>query len=465
LEVAALTLVCAAVTVVFVALPSLSLGYRAPALHVALETAAALIALVTAYLAFGRLEREARVADLLLACGLGVLAVTNFFFRAVPSVGGDAGDAVVVWAAIAGRLLGAGLLAAAALVPARRFARPRRAALLATLASAVVLGAAVGIVALLRSRLPLPASPSASADAAARHPQLDVHWSFLVVQVGAAVLYTLAALGFMRRAERRNDDFLHWLALACVLSVFSRVNYALYPSSYTDWVYLGDAFRLGFFVLLLAAALREIARYWRTAASLAALNERRRLARDLHDGLAQEVAFLRSGLALVPAPADDPDLPDRLAAAAERAERESRQLLAALASPTQASFDVLLAETLDTVAARERVAVDHELASGVVVDRVRAEALLRIASEAVTNAARHAGVQRVTVRLEQRGSRIRLVVEDRGHGFDPDEIRADVPSGGHGFGLTSMARRATSIGAELSLRSQRGRGTAVEVLA
>ena len=462
-QIALLAAAAAAATVAF-ALTNLASGYRAPSVHVAQETAAAVVALLAAFLVFGRLQREGRLSDLLLACGLGVLAVSNFSFRLIPAAIEARNDGVVVWAAIGGRLLGALLLAAAAIAPARRLRDPRRATLAAAVAASTGVVAAAGAALLLRAHLPLPASPSAIADASARHPHLDANPVFSAVQLLQAVLYTVAAFGFGRRAIRHNDDFLRWIALGSVLAVFSRVNYLLYPSSYTDWVYLGDAFRLGYFALLLVAGLREIAGYWYVAAAAAALNERRRLARDLHDGLAQEVAFLRSA---IPSLEDkrEPDLPNRLAAAAERAERESRQLLAVLAAPTEESFDVLLAEAIDDVAARERVRVDLDLAPDVHVDHVRAAGLLRIAAEAVTNVARHAGVEDVRVSLEQVGRRVRLSVSDAGAGFDPALLDADAGRGRRRFGLISMRERAAAIGAEFTLSTQPGAGTRIEVIA
>lgn len=453
-----------AVTLGLAVLSDLPSGYRSTALHVSLETAAAVVALVVAFLVFGRLQREGRLADLLLACGLAVLAVTNFSFRAIPAVAEARNDGVIVWAAIGGRLLGALLLGAAATVAMRRLRDPARATVVGALAAAGGVAGAAGIAVLLRAHLPLPASPAAAADVSIRHPDLDVHPAFLTIQLVGAVLYAVAAVGFARRAQRRNDDFLRWLALACVLAVFSRVNYFLYPSSFTDWVYLGDVFRLGFFVVLLVGGLREIVGYWRVAADAAALNERRRLARDLHDGLAQEVAFLRSSIPALGGKLGDPDLVPRLAAAAERAERESRQLLAALASPADESFDVLLAEAIDQVAVRERVHVDLDLAPDVHVDHVRAEGLVRIAAEAVTNAARHAGVEAVRVTLEQLGPRVRLAVTDAGVGFDPVLVAKAARRGERRFGLASMRGRAAAIGADLSLSSRPGGGTRVEVV-
>jgi signal transduction histidine kinase len=81
---------------------------------------------------------------------------------------------------------------------------------------------------------------------------------------------------------------------------------------------------------------------------------------------------------------------------------------------------------------------------------------VRIACEAVTNAARHSGAGRVDLRLERRGSGVRLWVSDQGHGFDPAD-----PGGG--FGLTSMRARANSVGAELIVSSSPGQGSQVEV--
>jgi signal transduction histidine kinase len=55
-------------------------------------------------------------------------------------------------------------------------------------------------------------------------------------------------------------------------------------------------------------------------------------------------------------------------------------------------------------------------------------------------------------------------VADRGRGFDPRLVELDGTTNGHGFGVTSMTRRAAAIGAELSVRSKVGGGTAVEVV-
>jgi hypothetical protein len=98
--------------------------------------------------------------------------------------------------------------------------------------------------------------------------------------------------GFVNRAERTGEALLAWVAAALVLAALSRLNYFLFPSLYSEFVYTGDFFRIAFYLALLAGVSREIASYQRRLAETAIFQERRRLARDLHDGLAQELAYI-----------------------------------------------------------------------------------------------------------------------------------------------------------------------------
>src|SRR5205823_1532229 len=113
-------------------------------------------------------------------------------------------------------------------------------------------------------------------------------------QVVVAALFFIAAFGFTRRAEHSGDELLLWLGASSMFAAFARVNYFIYPSLYSEWVYTGDALRLGWHVLLFVGAAREIQLYQRAYAERRVLEERRRIARDLHDGLAQELAFIAS---------------------------------------------------------------------------------------------------------------------------------------------------------------------------
>jgi signal transduction histidine kinase len=83
------------------------------------------------------------------------------------------------------------------------------------------------------------------------------------------------------------------------------------------------------------------------------------------------------------------------------------------------------------------------------------DAIVRIASEAILNAARHGGARSIRVYLSPNGKLLR--VRDDGDGFDVGRLSGD------GFGLVSMRERATAVGADLRLESEPGNGTTVEL--
>jgi signal transduction histidine kinase len=201
--------------------------------------------------------------------------------------------------------------------------------------------------------------------------------------------------------------------------------------------------------------MREISSYWKTLSEAAVLEERRRIACDLHDGLAQELAYISRNLGSVAGEADA-DAVERLRLAVERAWLESRRAIHALAPARDQAIEVALAETAVEIAERFCVDLELDLAPGVRLSPTRAEALVRIASEAVTNAARHSGARTVTLSLVRDASVVRLRVADTGCGFD-----TAVPASG--FGLISMRERARSVGGELRICSTPGRGSEVEV--
>src|SRR5215218_4242321 len=107
-------------TLAVVTVPFVRFAYRAPALHVVLETANALVALLVAYLVYGRFRQTRRTQELLVVLALSTVAVANLVLTAVPfavTIGHEAEFSR--WAAVVIRLLGTILLATAALVPSR----------------------------------------------------------------------------------------------------------------------------------------------------------------------------------------------------------------------------------------------------------------------------------------------------------------------------------------------------------
>jgi signal transduction histidine kinase len=186
------------------------------------------------------------------------------------------------------------------------------------------------------------------------------------------------------------------------------------------------------------------------------LEERRRLARDVHDGLAQEIAFIGRNVKLLREQGAEPQLVERILQGVSRAQEESRRVVGALAARLDEPLDHAVAEAARDAAQRYGAAVDMELATGIVLSPREREAVVRIASEAVSNAARHSGADVLRLYLERRDTGMRLKVVDDGAGFDEWEPRS-------GFGLTTMRDRAEALGARLRIASQRGTGTEVEL--
>jgi signal transduction histidine kinase len=447
----------AAATGVVAFVPAVRFAYKAEQLHIAIETTASLVAIVVAFLIGGRLRRSGRLDDLLLAAAVGLLAVTNTVFALLPAIVARPSSGFVGWAGIGGHAAAALLIAAAAFAP---FGQCRTVGVHAV-ARAVALVALLVLVdsvvmAALRDRLPRPVlvtHPNVSG-----RPQIVGDTSVLAIQLVSACLYALASVGFARRATLRRDAFMTFLAAGAALAALARVNYFLYPSFYSHWVYAGDFFRLAFYLVLFAGALREIGDYFRAARERAVLEERRRLARDLHDGLAQELAYI-SRVSKVVSPAATPDVIGDLQAATERALQQSRQAVAALATPITEPLEEIIVRVATETGARYGVDVDVDVAAELDLDEPRADALVRIAGEAVSNAARHSGARRVRVVVEWRRGRPRLRVIDRGRGFEPPPPGVRTVT----YGLTSMRERAAAVGADFTIRSKLGAGTCVEV--
>ncbi|HEX5468184.1 MAG TPA: sensor histidine kinase [Gaiellaceae bacterium] len=434
----------AGLTAVATLVPGVTLAYRSPPLHVALETATALISLLVAYLVFGRFRERKRLDDLVLTCALALIASTSLVFSALPhTVPAEGARDFSVWGSVGGAVLGACTLALAAFAPSRRVASPGRATAIAALACGGALIATGSIVALFADGIdpdiPVGLSPSGT-----HRPILLGQHFLLGTQVVGVLLFLVAALGFIQRGERDRDELMRWFAAGAVLSSFARFNYFLFPSLYSDWVFTGDFLRLGFCLLLLAGAAREIGSYWRRLASIAVLEERRRIARELHDGVAQELAY-------IVAESSGP-----LARAAERALDESRRAIAALSRAVDEPLDVALVQAAEEVAGRVGVQLRIEVSEDASVSPDEREALIRIVREAITNAGRHGGAASVSVQLANgRGTLLRIA--DDGSGFDPARTRAG------GFGLVSMRERAEALGGRFTLRSEAGTGTSIEV--
>jgi signal transduction histidine kinase len=453
-SIAAVAVLAGLLTVLTSVTSAVDLAYESAPLHVAVETAGALISLLAGQLILSRYARSTQLADLLLAAALILLAFGNLVLSAVPAIVEGERGALATWGALLVRTLSAVLLALAAWVPAHPMRHPVRAARWAGIGGGALVVVVVVVVAAAG-----PALPTASSYGGPGRPTLDGHPVVLALQGVATVLYALAAVGFAVRADRTGDVLIRWLAMASVLAAFSRLNYAIQPSLGTSWVFTGDVLRLASFVALLAAGVHELRRTQRRLADAAVLQERQRIARDIHDGMAQDLAFIvQQGRALRRRLGPAAGI-EQVITAAQRALDESRDAVATLVRPPSQPLWEALAQTAREAAEREGSTVDTDFARGVAVSGPTQEAMVRVLREAVINAARHGGARRIKVELRDDPT-LCLSVSDDGRGFDV--AAATAAPGRHG--LRGMAERVHGIGGELSIDSEPGRGTQVRMV-
>ena len=176
-------------------------AYRSPSLHVAVETAAALISLLAAQLVYGRFRRSRDRRDLLLMAALAVYASSNLLFSALPAMASAAPDSFFVWARLAGGTTATTLLAISAFGPEIPLQRPAEAARRILVWCGIAL-LVIGIAATLaKDWLPQPIEPGLSPESSSR-PRIVGHPAVLTLQLVLMALFAAAAVGFARRAER-----------------------------------------------------------------------------------------------------------------------------------------------------------------------------------------------------------------------------------------------------------------------
>jgi signal transduction histidine kinase len=447
-------LVAGTLTDLVVMVPSLHFAYRSVPLHAMLEMTAALIAVLTTILLWLRLEHRRRLDDLFLFVAAALFALTNLLFAAIPAAVWTDPHPFSIWTTLIGGGLAAAVLATAAFVPPLPLKDHVRAGRIAVVAMSFGLLTVGIIVGVLVDRLPVGLDPARSPANVA--PPIVGNTVIVVSQMVIALFFIAAAIGFTQRAERTGDELLLWIGAASVFAAFARVNYFIFPSLYSEWVYVGDAMRLMWHILLFIGAAREIQFYQRAYVRSLVLEERRRIARNLHDGLAQELAFVVSRLREIETSATNRRSMRQVISAAERGLDESRRAIATLTrQQVPDPFDVELVQTVEEIAHRlgATVTVNADPAPGFEADRQ--EQLLRIVREAVTNAVRHGEAKHVRVSFTN-GDGLLLRVEDDGSGFDP------TATNGGGFGLVTMRERARALGGQLALASSES-GTQIEV--
>ena len=219
-----------------------------------------------------------------------------------------------------------------------------------------------------------------------------------------------------------------------------------------------------------AATAIENARLYGQARRLAVLEERQRLARELHDSVSQVLYGVglgaRTAQALLDRATIAPELKANLAeplayvlSLAEAGLVEMRALIFELRpdSLEKEGLVVALTRQADAHRVRHKLDVHAEFCPEPVLPFEAKEGLHRIAQEALNNVAKHAQASRVEIRLTGDGEEVCLEVQDNGVGFDP---QGDYP--GH-LGLRSMEERAAKLGGMLDIESAPGKGTLIRI--
>lgn len=247
--------------------------------------------------------------------------------------------------------------------------------------------------------------------------------------------------------------------LSTAADAWSRGNFTVLPKDKS-----GD--EIGVLGVRLKNMAEQIQNLLETRQELAAIEERNRLARELHDTVKQQtfatLMHLRAARNLL---TTNKESAETHVAEAEKLVKQSQQeltLLIAELRPAALEGEGLAVALADYVQVwSKQVGIEpHFQAQGTRPLPLAVEqALYRVAQEALANVARHSGATHVQVRLQYDAGWVTLLVQDDGHGFSPQKVQKE------GFGLQSMQQRMTALGGSLVINSQPQQGTTIKATA
>jgi signal transduction histidine kinase len=195
---------------------------------------------------------------------------------------------------------------------------------------------------------------------------------------------------------------------------------------------------------------------------LAVMDDRERIAKELHDGIIQSLFAVGMGLQAAASVSGSADISQRIDNAVDEIDRSIRDLrnyIFGLRPGILADrhLDQALKEMAAEFAVRSAVEVDVAIDPAVAADLApRAADLVQLTREALSNVSRHASARRCWVSLKRAGARAVLSVRDDGAGFD-------VPGAPRGQGLNNLQARAKALGGSARVTSAPGKGTTVRV--
>jgi signal transduction histidine kinase len=416
-----------------------------PALYATTGALLAVLALAVSWLLRRRFLRTRRRSDLLLAVGALAFSLIHIITTAAPAALGAHPHGALMRTDVYGEVLVDALFAAAALasrVPHLVVARhPDR--LLGSLSVGTVgLAALAGVI-----FSPLVVGESTAIAVASGHP-----FAIAVAAVACGLLF-LGATVLTREATVRHDGAQLLVAMGLVVMA-GAPPLQLRHGTDDNFSLVGDVLQMIGFGLIGVAALRWEVQARQLAERAAALAERQRVARDLHDGLAQDLAFIAAHSAQITSEAGGEH---PVVTAARRALDVSRSTIAELTDPTAATTHEVLEVMATELRKRFGITITLDVDLRHEPSAELREHATRIAREATANAARHGEAHTVVISLREVEDRVNLRVEDDGRGVDV------VTSGrrDEGFGLRSIRERAAAAGGSAELRQLEASGGSV----
>jgi signal transduction histidine kinase len=420
---------------------------HAATLRATIETALILFGDVSAWLIWVRSTRTRHVSDFLLLVAVFKLTLAQFVYFAAPAMLGSHSPDFEATVPLLARLEVAVLFAAAALMRRRLVATRRQATIL--LGAPVLGGAAVAVGALLIYGDGAWFGPNA-------HPESTITAQAVALTLPSVFFMLVAAVGFVRSVLKRRNMMMAPLGAAAVL-LAAAWSHSLPVSGLTaDSVSGRECLCAGAFALILLFAFDSHKQLRRAQADELAGAERRRLVGDLHDGMAQDLAFIATYAERL---ARDFGAEHPLTVAARRALAASRGVITDVSASDAPTAAAALRAVADELSSRHGVRVTVE-ADGEDLTASKREAVVRIAREAIVNAVQHGQAQHIAVSLDSRGDELTLRISDDGRG-----LRKAASADPHrGLGLRAMRERAHAIGGDLTVDERSDGGTSVEAV-
>jgi signal transduction histidine kinase len=430
----------------FLTHPELRHTYELPELKLVLQTLTMAVAGIVALLTGLRFSVDGRRLDLLLSSGFFVVAASLLLFSIGPQLSGQPLGRAESWSGLVTRLLGWTLIAAAPFVRGRIGARQRALGNALVALSFLVAAAWVGAHALGKG-LPAVTPPPPGEDA-------GVPFMLAGLLAAQALLNLCAVAGFTWRFRDHGDDLDRWLALGSTLMLFASLHLIFSPLVHSGTVSQGDFLRFFAFAVLLVGVWRAI-RFSEFGRAVA--EERARVAREIHDGLAQYLFAISTHASMLEADGGSAETIGRLKEAAAAAQQEARFAVLALSSASgTAPFDAALRRYVEFLTADGQLEVELEVDPATHLAPDEQIEVFRIVQEGLANVRKHAGARRAEVVIGERAGTRFVTVRDDGKGL--------TESDGAGQGLKNIRKRTESIEGGLTVTSKPGFGTALEVV-